>query len=235
MEKGLLFQPDFLIIGRDRAICKRLGNLLMGMDFRFQTSYSIHEAYEWLALGYFNVVLIDMPESAGNARRLFDHIYKQYPEIHIMVLLEASNAPWCEDLIKSYSCDILRRTFIDIEFTKSVKHMVHRTALEMDYTRLKEEKTKLEAQLQQARKMGVLGSTAGSVIHDFNNLLGVIMANTDLALEEAQEGSTAYPRLEEVMGASMRAKDILKRVLSYYRCKAGDMEMEAPAHRSISQ
>ncbi|MFH1999549.1 MAG: hypothetical protein ABIK28_07710 [Planctomycetota bacterium] len=234
MEKGRCFQPDFLIVGEDRTICKRLGALLTRMEYRFQVSYAVHEAYEWLALGYFNIVLFDKPANALSMRKLLDHIYKRFPEIHIIAFIDMRDAPLSNTMLDSYSCDILRRSFDDAEFIKSVRHVVHRIALEMDFTRIKEEKSKLELQLQQALKLGALGSMAGGVIHDLNNMLGIIMANADLALAEMPQGSTACPRIEEAVEASMRAKEMLQRMLTYYRYRPRDQEIHTPAFRAQS-
>ncbi|HEX7604362.1 MAG TPA: GAF domain-containing protein, partial [Polyangiaceae bacterium] len=46
-----------------------------------------------------------------------------------------------------------------------------------------EEKLRLEAQLQHAMKLESVGRLAGGVAHDFNNMLGVILANAEFAMD----------------------------------------------------
>ena len=44
---------------------------------------------------------------------------------------------------------------------------------------------KLEQQFLQAQKMEVVGLLAGGISHEFNNLLGVILGNAELLLDNA--------------------------------------------------
>ena len=79
------------------------------------------------------------------------------------------------------------------------------------------EKKKLEAQLQQAQKMESIGTLAGGIAHDFNNILSIILGNTELAIDDVPEWSPARLNLEEVQAASIRAKDVVRQLLSFAR------------------
>jgi len=80
-----------------------------------------------------------------------------------------------------------------------------------------EEKQKLQEQLFQARKMEALGTLAGGVAHDFNNILSAIMGFTELATDEVPEGTVARRNLEEVLKASRRAKVLVQQILTFSR------------------
>jgi len=80
-----------------------------------------------------------------------------------------------------------------------------------------EEKKKIEAQLQQAQKMESIGTLTGGIAHDFNNILGIIVGNTELALEDVPESNRAHSNLKEIEKASLRAKNIVKQLLSFSR------------------
>jgi PAS domain S-box-containing protein len=73
----------------------------------------------------------------------------------------------------------------------------------------------LEEQFRQAQKMEAVGRLAGGISHDFNNLLMVIMAQTEL-LSLHLEG-TALARAESVMTSARRAADLTGQLLAFSR------------------
>jgi nitrogen-specific signal transduction histidine kinase/CheY-like chemotaxis protein len=80
-----------------------------------------------------------------------------------------------------------------------------------------EEREKMQAQLTQAQKMESVGRLAGGVAHDFNNMLGVILGHTELALLEADENHELYDDLKEIQKAAKRSADITKQLLAFAR------------------
>jgi len=82
-----------------------------------------------------------------------------------------------------------------------------------------EEKEKLESQLRQATKMQAVGTLAGGIAHEFNNLLGIIMGCTDLARDEVPADTFAMRQLDRALKASYRAKDLIKQILTFSRQK----------------
>jgi len=79
------------------------------------------------------------------------------------------------------------------------------------------EKKKLEAQLQQAQKIESIGTLAGGIAHDFNNILSSVIGYTELALDDAEEGTLQHTNLQEVLIAGDRAKDLVKQILTFAR------------------
>ncbi len=75
----------------------------------------------------------------------------------------------------------------------------------------------LEFKLQQAVKMQAVGTLAGGIAHEFNNLLSVIMGCTDMARREVPSDSFVKTQLDNVMTASYRVKDLVKQILTFSR------------------
>jgi PAS domain S-box-containing protein len=84
------------------------------------------------------------------------------------------------------------------------------------------ERNRLEAQLRESQKMEALGTLAGGVAHDFNNVLTAITGNTELARQDVGPDHPALESLEEIGKASRRAKDLVQQILSFGRRKNFD-------------
>lgn len=75
----------------------------------------------------------------------------------------------------------------------------------------------LERQLRRAQKMEAVGTLAGGIAHDFNNILTGIFGFVQLAREDLPPDHGAHVWLEEVMAAAMRARDVVRQILTFSR------------------
>jgi len=80
-----------------------------------------------------------------------------------------------------------------------------------------EERGRLEDQLRQAQKLEAIGRLAGGVAHDFNNMLQSILGYTEMALEEAPEGSPIVGMLGEIGKAGRRSAELTSQLLAFAR------------------
>ena len=78
-----------------------------------------------------------------------------------------------------------------------------------------EERVKLETELRQARKMEAVVTLSGGIAHDFNNILGIILGNAELAIDHVSEWNPARYNLDEVITAGLRAKEVVRKLLSF--------------------
>ncbi|MCD4847459.1 MAG: PAS domain S-box protein, partial [Candidatus Aegiribacteria sp.] len=79
------------------------------------------------------------------------------------------------------------------------------------------EKARIEDQYHQAQKMESVGRLAGGVAHDFNNMLGVILGYTELALGTLDPAQPIYSTLQEIRKAADRSADLTRQLLAFAR------------------
>jgi len=79
---------------------------------------------------------------------------------------------------------------------------------------------KLQHQLIQAQKMESVGRLAGGVAHDFNNMLGVIIGNADLAIQNLDPSLQVHEDLQEIKAAAKRSADLTRQLLAFARRQA---------------
>ncbi len=84
------------------------------------------------------------------------------------------------------------------------------------YSDITEEK-KLDAQLQQALKMEAIGTLAGGVAHDFNNILTSIIGNAELMLMTFGKDDYLREGIGEIKSAGERAASLTRQLLAFSR------------------
>ncbi len=79
------------------------------------------------------------------------------------------------------------------------------------------EREDLQAQLRQAQKMEAVGTLAGGVAHDFNNILTTIIGNAQLALMKVGKDDYLREEIEEIRKAGERAAALTRQLLAFSR------------------
>lgn len=79
------------------------------------------------------------------------------------------------------------------------------------------EQAKLQAQFAHAQKMESVGRLAGGVAHDFNNMLTVILGQTEMALQQVNPGQPLYAELHSIRRAAEHSAGLTRQLLAFAR------------------
>lgn len=90
------------------------------------------------------------------------------------------------------------------------------------------ERARLEEQLLHAQKMDALGRLAGGVAHDINNMLAIILGNTEFA-RDASVDPEVVESLDEIRSAAERSGRMARQLLTVSRRDVPQPEMLDPS------
>ncbi len=94
-----------------------------------------------------------------------------------------------------------------------------------DRKQVEKERKNFEAQLQQSRKVESIGTLAGGIAHDFNNILYPILGHTEILLDDVPEDSPFKESLNEIYTGALRAKDLVKQILTFSRQDKSELKL----------
>jgi two-component system cell cycle sensor histidine kinase/response regulator CckA len=86
-----------------------------------------------------------------------------------------------------------------------------------EHKQTEEQRKRLETQLQYAQRMEALGTLAGGIAHNFNNLLMGILGNTSLMLLDTERESPEYEKLRKIEKLIDSGSMLTKQLLGYAR------------------
>lgn len=83
------------------------------------------------------------------------------------------------------------------------------------------EELELQRQLETSQRLQAIGTLAGGVAHDFNNVLMAILGYASIASAEAGPDTTVAPHLDHITQAARRARDLADKLLTFSRGSEG--------------
>ena len=91
--------------------------------------------------------------------------------------------------------------------------------------RMEAERERLEERIRRAEKMEAVGTLAGGVAHDLNNVLGVLVGYSELLLEKIPEGSPLRKYVNNILQSGLRGAAIIQDLLTLARRGAAVSEV----------
>ena len=83
--------------------------------------------------------------------------------------------------------------------------------------RAEDELRRSELQVRESHKMDTVGTLAGGIAHDLNNILTPILMYSELAQEQLGPTHEIRPHLQAIQDSAMRARDLVQRILLFSR------------------
>ncbi|MCB2181707.1 MAG: PAS domain S-box protein [Desulfobulbaceae bacterium] len=130
--------------------------------------------------------------------------------------------PSGEKRILQLSISLLRDVLANPSGFRGVGRDVTETLL------FEEQKNILEMKLHQAQKMEAIGTLAGGVAHDFNNILSVILGFAEIVKVQIHAGSHVQDDIDQVINAAKRATGLVKQILTFSRKSEQNLEPMLP-------
>ncbi len=106
--------------------------------------------------------------------------------------------------------------FLDEE-RKLIENIAHQIAVHVQRHEIELRQKELEAQVQHADRLATIGQLASGVAHEMNDPLSGILGFAQLALKAPNIPPTVEEDLNEIVAASLRAREIVKKLLLFAR------------------
>jgi len=90
-------------------------------------------------------------------------------------------------------------------------------------------RAELEAHMRETHKIQAMGTLAGGIAHDFNNILHAILGNIELAKGRCSRRNALWESLQEIEKASLRARALVRQILTFSRNDAPQLTAVALA------
>ncbi len=159
------------------------------------------------------VILLDSEVSEMDGYEVCDRLKSEENTKHIPILMITegkSDSISREQRIESGVDSFLKKPFDEVELTALIN-----MALRIHNS--EKETVKLKNQLQQARKMQAMGTLAGGIAHEFNNMLFPIIGYAEMSMYDLTEHNRVKNNLKKILNAANRAKDLVQQILDYSR------------------
>ncbi|MGK5091034.1 response regulator [Deltaproteobacteria bacterium TL4] len=81
-----------------------------------------------------------------------------------------------------------------------------------------------QKQLFQAQKMEAIGTLAGGVAHEFNNILFAMLGYTEIVIQELDDRPMLKECLKQVLDAGKKGKDLVRQILTFSRRRSQEQK-----------
>jgi len=169
------------------------------------------DALKRLAKEKWDVVLLDLSLPDAHGLETVMRVHVQAPDAPIVVLTSLDDETVAVKALREGAQDYLVKGQVDGNLlVRAMRYAIERK-------RTEREKQQLHEQLTHAQKMEALGTLAGGVAHEFNNVNAIIIGYIDLTLRSGELSSATRKNLETARTAASRAGALTRSLLTLSR------------------
>ena len=110
-----------------------------------------------------------------------------------------------------------RNLELEVALKKLETELAERQRLEADRASARERERALADQLRHVQKLDAVGTLAGGIAHDINNVLAAILGAAELGMEDHSPDSSAHEEFGQIVTAALRGSALTRNLLGFAR------------------
>ena len=166
-----------------------------------------------------DIVLADCNLLQFNALRALQLLQERRLDIPCITVSRTMDEGMAVECMKRGAADYLRKDRL-ARLGAAVEHAL--------------EQRQLREAARQAQKMAAIGTLAGGMAHELNNILSAVRGYTELTLDLVTHGSRAWMNLQQVLAASQRSREVVQQLLTF-SCQSEHERRLIHLHRIIRE